>query len=294
MNDDDIHGISGAYAVDALDDDERARFEAHLAGCPSCSREVKSLQTAATELSRVTPVAPPASLRSAVLQGISQVRPLPPVLDATAHADDTAHAHDTTHAHDAVTVGDTATVGDAATAGATASLDPLAAPSSLDARRTRRAEPGDRTRRNPARWLVGVAAAAAIVTGGAVWHPWAPGQGQRSPQLTATQQVLQAKDAQPFEKKVGGSTVKVVRSNSLKKAVIVAANLPAIPQGKVYELWLLQGDKMVKAGFVPNTLSSTVLLQGDAATAAAAGITVEPAGGSLTPSQSPIVVVDFA
>ena len=26
----DIHALSGAYAVDALDDDERARFEEHL------------------------------------------------------------------------------------------------------------------------------------------------------------------------------------------------------------------------------------------------------------------------
>jgi hypothetical protein len=45
MNNDDIHGLSGAYAVD---DVERARFEAHLAGCDTCRDEVSS--PAASEL----------------------------------------------------------------------------------------------------------------------------------------------------------------------------------------------------------------------------------------------------
>ena len=37
----DIHALSGAYAVDALDDDERAEFEKHLAVCPECRAEVR-------------------------------------------------------------------------------------------------------------------------------------------------------------------------------------------------------------------------------------------------------------
>jgi anti-sigma-K factor RskA len=272
MNDEDIHSISGAYVVDAVDDVERAQFDEHLQSCPPCKREVKGLQRAVVELSQVTPVSPPASLRASVLLAISQVRPLPPVMDSSANDDDNT-----------------------ALPGHTAAPGPTRAPTtSLDTRRGLRAEQQQRARRDPARWLIGVAAAALLVIGGVAWHPWSPGQGQNIPQLTATQQVLQAKDAQPFEKKVGSSTVKVVRSKSLKKAVMVTANLPAIPAGKVYELWLLQGQTMVKAGFVPRAPSSTVLLQGDAATAAAAGITVEPAGGSLKPSQSPVAVVGFA
>ena len=50
----DIHALSGAYAVDALDDDERAQFEAHLAGCPSCRSEVDSLREAAALLAETT------------------------------------------------------------------------------------------------------------------------------------------------------------------------------------------------------------------------------------------------
>ena len=47
----DIHGLVGAYAVDAIDEQERSAFELHLAECPECQAEVASLQQAATQLS---------------------------------------------------------------------------------------------------------------------------------------------------------------------------------------------------------------------------------------------------
>ena len=43
----DIHALSGAYAIDALDDIERAQFERHLAECAECRDEVDSLREAA-------------------------------------------------------------------------------------------------------------------------------------------------------------------------------------------------------------------------------------------------------
>jgi anti-sigma-K factor RskA len=74
----DIHALSGAYAVGAVDDIERASFERHLAGCPACRAEVASLREAATALADDAALAPPPELRDAVLAGISRVRPLPP------------------------------------------------------------------------------------------------------------------------------------------------------------------------------------------------------------------------
>lgn len=74
----EIHALSGAYAMDALDDLERARFEAHLAACAECQAEVASLQDAAATLSAVTAVAPPAAMRDKILADIKTVRPLPP------------------------------------------------------------------------------------------------------------------------------------------------------------------------------------------------------------------------
>ncbi len=155
-----------------------------------------------------------------------------------------------------------------------------------------RTERTERTRRaTPRQWLVGVAAAAVLATGGIVWQPWS--DDTSTSQLTALEQVLQAKDAQSFEKKVGEATATVVRSPSLKKAVIVTANMPDAPEGKVYELWLQQGTEMVRAGLMPAGQANTVLLDGDAATAQGVGITVEPAGGSDKPTTAPVAVISF-
>ena len=76
----DIHALSGAYAVDGLDDLERARFERHLADCDDCRAEVASLSEAASLLAETTSTPPPAALRDRVLAEIDTVRPLPPVL----------------------------------------------------------------------------------------------------------------------------------------------------------------------------------------------------------------------
>jgi len=256
--DDNIHSLSGAYAVDAVDDVERARFEAHMASCSQCRDEVASLRAAAGEMASMTLASPPPSLRAAVLHDISSVRPLPPRVTP-----------------------------EQASAPVPSAPSAPSAPASLDSKRA------ERSGRAPLRrWLVGVAAAAVLATGGLVWQPWS--SDTSTVQLTATQQVLQAKDAQRFEKKVGDATATIVRSPSLKKAVIVTANMPDAPKGKVYELWLQQGLTMVKAGLMPAGQANTVLLQGDAASALAVGITVEPAGGSETPSLPPVALVTFA
>lgn len=76
----DLHGLSGAYAVDALDDLERARFEAHLAQCPDCRLEVEELRETTALLAELTATTPPPALRDRVLADIAQVRPLPPVV----------------------------------------------------------------------------------------------------------------------------------------------------------------------------------------------------------------------
>jgi len=79
----EIHALSGAYAIDALDDVERARFERHLADCPDCQDEVAGLREAAALLPDTTAVVPPASLRDRVLADIETVRPLAPATPST-------------------------------------------------------------------------------------------------------------------------------------------------------------------------------------------------------------------
>ncbi len=81
----EIHALSGAYAIDALDDIERAQFERHLAECAECRDEVDSLREAAGLLPETTTAVPSDALRERVLAGIATVRPLPPLaVDAPA------------------------------------------------------------------------------------------------------------------------------------------------------------------------------------------------------------------
>jgi Anti-sigma-K factor rskA/Putative zinc-finger len=65
---DDLHELSALYALDALEGDERARFEAHLDGCVPCREQLAGLQGAAGALAfAVAGPAPPAELRSLIL-----------------------------------------------------------------------------------------------------------------------------------------------------------------------------------------------------------------------------------
>ena len=76
----EIHGAVGSYVVNALDPSELDEFEAHLAVCPTCSREVVEFGETAAELSLLaTAPAPPPELRSSILSAISEVRVLPPL-----------------------------------------------------------------------------------------------------------------------------------------------------------------------------------------------------------------------
>ncbi|WP_239406275.1 zf-HC2 domain-containing protein, partial [Frankia sp. Cj3] len=40
----DIHALTGAYVLDAVDGDERAMVDEHLASCDVCAREVTELR----------------------------------------------------------------------------------------------------------------------------------------------------------------------------------------------------------------------------------------------------------
>ena len=76
MESDDVHGLTGAYALDALDPADEAAYEAHLRRCPDCQRELVSLQDAATSLAyAVEAPAPPPELRSRILDQARAERP---------------------------------------------------------------------------------------------------------------------------------------------------------------------------------------------------------------------------
>jgi anti-sigma-K factor RskA len=82
MTDAELHTLSGAYALNALDPQEAERFARHLADCPSCAQEVRELQATAARLARAVAEVPPPGMRDQVMAAIREVRQLPP---QTAH-----------------------------------------------------------------------------------------------------------------------------------------------------------------------------------------------------------------
>ncbi|HEX3786192.1 MAG TPA: anti-sigma factor [Pseudonocardiaceae bacterium] len=70
----EVHTLTGAYALDALEPDERAEFERHLAECADCAAEVVELLATAARLGAAAAIAPPARLRDRVCQEIARTR----------------------------------------------------------------------------------------------------------------------------------------------------------------------------------------------------------------------------
>jgi len=257
----DLHHLSGAYAVDALDDAERAAFESHLLGCADCRAEVAELTAAGHSLAALTEATPPPSLRASVLSGISQVRPLPPLPeDAAAPVADAVFS---------------VASGPVAAEASDAVVVPL------------------RRRSRAATWLAGAAAAAVIAVGGLVWSPWSNDSGTLSP----VDQVVAAADAVRVTSSKGELNAEVAYSRQLGRAAITVAGLPPAPEGKTYQLWFVGSDGVARsAGLLTPDADrrGSMVLEGDPSAAAAVGMTVEPAGGSTAPTTDPLVVLALA
>lgn len=83
MGDSDLHDLTAAYALDALDEGDRDAYENHLAHCADCREELAGLQGAVTALAYAAEgPAPSAALRERVLTAAraerSNVVPLRP------------------------------------------------------------------------------------------------------------------------------------------------------------------------------------------------------------------------
>ncbi|QIY61865.1 anti-sigma factor [Streptomyces sp. RPA4-2] len=66
----DPHSLAAPYALDALEPDERHRFERHLRGCARCEAEVRALGEDAVRLAWSTAAPAPAALRERVLTAV--------------------------------------------------------------------------------------------------------------------------------------------------------------------------------------------------------------------------------
>lgn len=150
---------------------------------------------------------------------------------------------------------------------------------SLDDRR-------NRTRPAPKRFSYAIAAAAAAVLlslGGVV-----VGQKLLTPEVSVQEQVLAASDVRTIAAEIpGGGIATVIYSRSADAAVLVMNNVTPPSEGTVYQMWLVDAEQhQVSAGIMDqdDVAPSTTAVLSDLGDANQLGFTVEPPGGSATPS----------
>ena len=141
--------------------------------------------------------------------------------------------------------------------------------------------------------IAAVAVAAAAVLGGllAVTQQQLD-SAQAHNQEIAT--VLAAPDARIASAPVtGGGTATVVVSHSENKLIFTSSGLPELAPTEVYELWLLGPGSARPAGLLPEPVAgktAPVLASGFTAEDKM-GMTVEPSGGTSSPTTTPILVM---
>ena len=240
----DMHSLSGAYALDALEAGaERDRFARHMSRCQSCASEVRGFREVATALAFAATAEPPPELRDRVLAAAARTRQLPPEVR--------------THARP---------------------------------RRTRSWVPW-------VPWLSGVVATASIVV--AVLFGFAQAHTQQQlNQVQAENKAISLLLSSPQVTLLSRSTTKggvatVVLAAARHQLVVVTNGLPALPAGKVYQLWLIGKTKIVSAGLLPAATSGRTapVLASGVVKGDTLGLTVEPAPGSAQPTTKPILAL---
>jgi len=176
----------------------------------------------------------------------------------------------------------------------------------IAAARTRQLPPEVRTHARPRRsrgsvpwvpWLSGVVATASIVV--AVLFGFAQAHtrdelNQVKAENQAISLLLSAPQAKLLTRTVtNGGVATVVLAADRHELAVVTTGLPALPPGKVYQLWLIGKPKTVSAGLLPPAKNgqtpavlATGVVKGDTL-----GLTVEPAGGSAQPTTTPILAL---
>jgi hypothetical protein len=147
--------------------------------------------------------------------------------------------------------------------------------------------------------VLAAAAAVAIILAVAAGIRLASTQRQLSAaqaQAQAIGAVLSAPDARILSGRTTvGGVATVVVSAARRDLVVAVAGLRPLPDGRVYQLWLMGPPRTRSAGLLPAAVrghAGPVLATGLAA-GDKLGITIEPAGGTRQPTTSPLLVLSL-
>lgn len=260
MTSPDIHTLTGAYALDALDEFERHQFREHLTRCADCEQEVGELRATGAKLGLAVAGHPPESLKHKVLLEVAVTRQDSPS-------------------------GRSVVSGRTATARATAASATAVQRRSWGARLTAVA--------------AAVAAVAAVTLGVAgvrTGHERDAARTQLAQMQARYESVARLAAAPDARGSSGvgarGGTAFVIASRELNKAVLMVSGLPVPVAGRAYQAWLI-GDGHPRSVGLIGAGQGPPLQFGGLAGASKFGLTIEPSGGSPQPTTTPVVLFDM-
>ena len=260
----DIQELLGAFALDAVDDDERDVIEAHLAGCPRCRAEVEGHRETAALLAHSGERAPE-GVWDRIAEALDEA---PPALDLARIAPRPPG------------------VG-----------EPSGATDDLSRRREARALPRSISLRVAAVTMA-VAAALTLFLGVALGHRDQGDLGRvgRIADILQKAGVSNAADAalaDPASQQVkltstdGKSTAEVVRRPD-GTGYLVPTGLASLPAGRVYQLWAVRSDAKISLGVLGGKPEVSAFRM--AGPVLAYAVTEEAAGGVAASQNQPVVV----
>ncbi len=155
--------------------------------------------------------------------------------------------------------------------------------------------------RRRSRFLLAVAAsvAALALVGGGISGGIALHERHRTEQAQAESAAIEAVLSAPDARTVtangpGASHGTAVVSDIRHSAVFSAADWPAPPSGKAYQLWVIDASGAHSQGLLTRTANGSVrpVVSHDLQAAEASfGVTLEPAGGSQRPTTPPVLLM---
>ncbi|QHT57341.1 hypothetical protein GXP71_15515 [Cellulomonas sp. H30R-01] len=281
---DDVRALLGAYALDAVDDDERRAVEALVAADPDAARELADLRAVAARLGAAVDAEPPAAARAAVLAAIASTPQDAPGSTARTTGDVPPAT---------LTPGASAAAPEAV-ATPTVAATPVVPTSDVPPSAVPTVSERPLPRRGPARWY---ALAAAVAIGAAVPGALLVQQVAHTRQVQAEQQQVADLLTDPsavlvHQDVADGGDVTAILTDT--RAVFTAENLPAPEDGRVYQLWVVREGQPLSAGVMTSDDGTVRQFADDFAPGDALAVTVEPAGGSAQPTSDPIVVLAAA
>ena len=234
MERDKTHELTAAYALNALDPQEEAAFEEHLAGCEACRTEIAALiETAGALASSMQGPPPPPELRARILDRV---------------------------------------------AGERTNVVPL------------------RGRRPFQAALVAAAAALALAVGFGAWATSLSSdldKERRAAAESARAAEVLAEPETEHHQVEGTDGVLAIAPD--RGATLVLSGLPPAPDGHTYEAWVVVEDNVQPAGlFQAGSTRTVARLSVPVPEGALVGVTVEPTGGSRTPSGEMLVTARAA